>query len=228
MGAQAGEEPVPGHVVPVQTAMVPAAAPLLPASHGLMQMPPPADPAPFAPAAATSPVPVQPAPVVPPPVASAVPVPVPPGPAAQLGAAFVALPSGKDGSPQSLIIRLDPKELGRVQIKLERTADGPARVDLAVERPDTLLLLMQDRSGLDRALTEAGIPPNGRTLSFSLGDPGTGSGPGSGSGGGSGGQAAHGGGASTGHHAPDGGWPDGRERRSREAAWVRAGIDITA
>ena len=39
---------------------------------------------------------------------------------------------------------------------------------LAVERPETLLLLLHDRPQLDRALDAAGIPPEGRTVQFSL------------------------------------------------------------
>ena len=70
------------------------------------------------------------------------------------------------------MIRLAPTELGHVQVRIERPADAPARVVLAVERPDTLMLLMRDQPQLNRALDAAGVPPDGRTLQFALGQSG--------------------------------------------------------
>jgi len=108
---------------------------------------------------------------------AAAPAPAPParpdwtGPAAQLGAAFIALPAAAPGAAQTLVIRLDPLELGRVQIRVERSQDGPARVALSVERTDTLMLLLQDRPRLDQALDQAGVPAAGRIVEFSLASP---------------------------------------------------------
>ena len=62
-------------------------------------------------------------------------------------------------------------ELGRVQMRIERSPDGSARVDLVVERPDTLLLLLRDQPHLHRALDLAGVPSADRTLQFHLTPP---------------------------------------------------------
>jgi hypothetical protein len=142
-------------------------------------------------------------------------------PAAQLAPAFVALAApSQAGAPQRLLIRLDPAGLGHVQIRIDHAGDGPAHVVLAVERSDTLMLLLQDRPQLNQALTAAGVPPEGRTLQFSLADPGAGSTPG--------GMGTDGGGGNPG---------SGQDTADREPpprhpdaafAWQRAGIDITA
>ena len=71
-------------------------------------------------------------------------------------------------APQHLIIRLDPAELGRVQMSIERTPGGSARVELTVERADTLLLLLRDQPQLHYALDLAGVPAGDRTLQFHL------------------------------------------------------------
>jgi hypothetical protein len=65
-------------------------------------------------------------------------------------------------------VRLDPAELGRVQIRIERRKDGPTRVTLTAERPQTLDLLVRDQIQLHRALDQAGIPNEGRSVAFRL------------------------------------------------------------
>lgn len=76
--------------------------------------------------------------------------------------------ASQDGAPQTLVIRLDPAELGRVQVYIERTADGLSRISLQAERPDTLQLLVRDQPQLHRALDLAGVSPDGRLLQFQL------------------------------------------------------------
>ena len=71
-------------------------------------------------------------------------------------------------------MRLAPTELGGVQIGITRQPDGPARVVLLAERPDTLQLLMHDQPALHRALDLAGVPAEGRLLHFQLGTPDSG------------------------------------------------------
>jgi flagellar hook-length control protein FliK len=70
-----------------------------------------------------------------------------------------------DGT-QRLTLRLDPPELGHVQIRIDRPADAPARVDITVERTETLTLLLRDQPQLQRALDQAGVPPDGRSVTF--------------------------------------------------------------
>ena len=196
-----------------------------PAHVPVASAPPPAASSPAQPQPTHVPVPA-PLPQLP----TAPPVP----PAAQLGPAFVSLTgAGQPDAPQQLVIRLDPLELGHVQVRIERAPGGPARVNLAVERPDTLMMLLQDRPRLDQALNQAGVPPEGRIVQFSLAAPdsGTGAAPdrssgGLGSGGAGGGHDAWGGQGQShgGRHSA----PDHRSRPPARVDWLRAGIDITA
>lgn len=88
-------------------------------------------------------------------------------PTAQAAGAIRFLARGKDGA-ETLILRLDPEELGRVQISITQSPKGPASIAIRVEQPETLLLLMRDQGQLHRALDSAGIAPEGRQLSFQL------------------------------------------------------------
>ena len=72
-------------------------------------------------------------------------------------------------------IRLDPKELGVVDVSIEFTKDGRVRAHLMVERPETLELLQRDQRGLEKALQEAGVESDKSSLEFSLGRGGGGS-----------------------------------------------------
>ena len=69
-------------------------------------------------------------------------------------------------------IMLRPEELGRIDIRLEIGADGRVSALVAVDRPQTLDLLMRDSRGLERALQEAGLKADSNSLSFSLRDDG--------------------------------------------------------
>ncbi len=57
-----------------------------------------------------------------------------------------------------------------VQIKLERAGNTTAHIEISVERPEALALLMRDQPALHTALDRAGVPAEGRTLSFQLSD----------------------------------------------------------
>jgi hypothetical protein len=64
-------------------------------------------------------------------------------------------------------IRLDPPELGRIEVNLSVTSHGHAQAALAADKPQTLELLQRDASALERTLKEAGVDLGGN-LSFSL------------------------------------------------------------
>jgi flagellar hook-length control protein FliK len=49
-------------------------------------------------------------------------------------------------------IRLDPPELGRIEVRIDVDHDGNAR--LTVDRADTYDLLRRDAAGLERALQD--------------------------------------------------------------------------
>jgi flagellar hook-length control protein FliK len=67
-------------------------------------------------------------------------------------------------------IRLDPPDLGRVQVKLTVDDTGQAQASLVVDKPQTLDLLQRDSSSLNRVLTDAGLNLSNNGLSFSLRD----------------------------------------------------------
>lgn len=74
-------------------------------------------------------------------------------------------------------VRLDPPELGRVDVKLSVDGDGKVSASLTVERPETLDLLQRDARALERALTDAGLSTDKDSLNFSLKDQGSEGGP---------------------------------------------------
>ena len=158
-------------------------------------------------------------------------------PAAQITPPLVQFAHTAD-SGQRLTIRLEPPELGQVEVRIDRPHESPARVEITVEKTETLTLLLRDQPQLQRALDQAGIPSEGRSVTFHVaspeqrsGEPSTAPAPGVAAGG-AGGDASQG--------APR---DHGKARRQQGAAtdggdtglvavsfagWARAGLDITA
>ncbi len=65
-------------------------------------------------------------------------------------------------------IRLDPPELGRVDVRLHVDASGAATARLTVDRAETLDLFQRDQRTLERALAQAGFDTTRTSLEFSL------------------------------------------------------------
>lgn len=65
-------------------------------------------------------------------------------------------------------IRLDPPELGRVDVKLHVDNTGTVNARLTVDRAETLDLFQRDRQSLERALSQAGLDSSRTNLEFSL------------------------------------------------------------
>ncbi|MGH7154536.1 MAG: flagellar hook-length control protein FliK [Acetobacteraceae bacterium] len=181
---------------------------------------PPPTPTPIATLAATPPAggtaPPTPSHLLPAPPTTA-PAPAPPhNPVAQLAPTLVAFATPVSGT-QHLTIRLSPPELGAVTIRVERPPEAPPRVEITVQHPQTLALMLRDQPRLHHALDQAGIASDGRSLTFYLDDNGRGGSPG---------------GGSTDDHWSAGGTPE-QTTMSDEGplippAWRRAGLDITA
>lgn len=70
-------------------------------------------------------------------------------------------------------IRLDPPEMGRIEIRLELTADRHVNAHVTVERAETLDLLQRDARTLERALAQAGLDDTDGSVTFSLEDRGS-------------------------------------------------------
>ncbi len=65
-------------------------------------------------------------------------------------------------------IRLDPAELGKVQVRLTVDDKGQAQATLVADKQQTLDLLQRDSSSLNRALQDAGLNLSNNGLNFSL------------------------------------------------------------
>lgn len=65
-------------------------------------------------------------------------------------------------------IRLDPAELGRIDVKLDIDAGGQVHARLTVEKAETLDLMQRDQRGLEKALQQAGLDGAKTNLEFSL------------------------------------------------------------
>lgn len=65
-------------------------------------------------------------------------------------------------------IRLDPAELGRVDVKLEFKEDGEVKASLVVDRVETLAMLKRDAPTLQQAFEQAGLRQSPDGLSFQL------------------------------------------------------------
>ncbi|HEX2216373.1 MAG TPA: flagellar hook-length control protein FliK [Xanthobacteraceae bacterium] len=67
-------------------------------------------------------------------------------------------------------LRLDPPELGRIDVRLDVARDGQVTSRLVVERAETLDLLRRDAATLERTLHGAGLRTDDSGLQFSLRD----------------------------------------------------------
>jgi len=65
-------------------------------------------------------------------------------------------------------IRLDPPEMGRIDVRLDMDGAGGINARMVVERQETLDLLQRDSRALERALAQAGLDGAKTNLEFSL------------------------------------------------------------
>lgn len=65
-------------------------------------------------------------------------------------------------------IKLDPADLGRIDVKLAFDSSGTVNARVTAERPETLALLQRDSGSLNQALTQAGLDSSKTNLQFSL------------------------------------------------------------
>ena len=65
-------------------------------------------------------------------------------------------------------IRLDPPELGRIDVRMDVNREGKVSAHLIVEKPETLAALNRDAGNLQRALNTSGLETSENGLNFSL------------------------------------------------------------
>lgn len=85
-----------------------------------------------------------------------------------LPALAVEISAKSQSGAKQFDIRLDPPELGRVEVRLSIDATGKASAHLSADQPQTLSLLQKDAPILARALREAGLDVSQDGLNFSL------------------------------------------------------------
>lgn len=73
----------------------------------------------------------------------------------------------KDGTSK-MIVKLDPPELGELEIRMQVSRLGKMDVMIHVERPQTLELLQKDSRFLQQALNDAGLQADSGSMSFNL------------------------------------------------------------
>ena len=88
--------------------------------------------------------------------------------APNLPALAVEIAAKSQSGAKQFDIRLDPPELGRVDVRLSIDATGKASAHLSADQPQTLTLLQNDAPALTRALREAGLDVSQDGLNFSL------------------------------------------------------------
>ncbi len=75
-----------------------------------------------------------------------------------------ALQAGQD----RITIRLNPAELGRVEVKMELAFDGRTTAIVTADNRDTLDMLRRDSSDLQKALEEGGLQLSDKDMQFNL------------------------------------------------------------
>lgn len=87
-------------------------------------------------------------------------------PASQMVAATIQKAANK-GDTTDIKLRLDPPDLGRLEIKLQFDGSGKLKTFIAVEKPETYLMLQRDAQILERSLQDAGVETDG-AISFEM------------------------------------------------------------
>jgi flagellar hook-length control protein FliK len=65
-------------------------------------------------------------------------------------------------------MRLDPPELGKIDVRVDIDRTGQVTARLTVEKAETLDLMQRDQRGLEKALQQAGLDGSKTNLEFSL------------------------------------------------------------
>jgi len=82
----------------------------------------------------------------------------------------IAIAARVQAGLQQFDIRLDPPELGRIDVRLGVDGNGQVTSHVTVDRPETLNLLQSQQPQLERALEQAGLKTADNGLQFSLRD----------------------------------------------------------
>ena len=90
--------------------------------------------------------------------------------AVPLAGLAVAITARAQAGAKRFDIRLDPPELGRIDVRLAVDGNGQVTSHVTVDRADTLQLLQNQQPQLERALQQAGLQTADNGLQFTLRD----------------------------------------------------------
>jgi flagellar hook-length control protein FliK len=90
-----------------------------------------------------------------------------PDTAADMSALALRIAAKSAAGESEFTVRLDPPDLGRIEVTLNVDSQGAAQANLTADKPQTLELLQRDAPTLERALKDIGLDLAGG-LSFSL------------------------------------------------------------
>ncbi len=119
-------------------------------------------------AAAASAAPQNPTPSAAQPPVHQVPQPLPARPERMGNDVGIEIARQVEGGRTQFSLRLDPPELGRIEVKLEMAADGQVRGVVSADNAHTYDLLRRDADNLARALADAGLKADSNALRFDL------------------------------------------------------------
>ena len=91
-------------------------------------------------------------------------------PTVSLAGLPVAIASRAQAGSSQFDIRLDPPELGRIEVQLSVDSDGQVVSHITADRQDTLNLLQSQQPQLQQALEQAGLKTSDSAMQFSLRD----------------------------------------------------------
>ncbi|MBI3675731.1 MAG: flagellar hook-length control protein FliK [Proteobacteria bacterium] len=89
-------------------------------------------------------------------------------PQPDIGAIAVSIAAKSQSGSKRFDIRLDPPELGRIDVRLSVDGAGKAQAQLSADNQQTLDLLQRDKGTLERALKDSGLDLGSNGLNFSL------------------------------------------------------------
>jgi flagellar hook-length control protein FliK len=78
----------------------------------------------------------------------------------------VEIAKAAKGGREDLLIRLDPRDMGRIHVRLSFDGDGVLRAVMSADSPAALDMLRRESGDLNRALADAGIRSDAQSLRF--------------------------------------------------------------
>ncbi len=76
------------------------------------------------------------------------------------------------GENKSITLKLDPPELGRVEVRMHFGKNNSLKTTILTEKPETHMMMQRDVQLLERALLDSGLDVDGSSINFELADDG--------------------------------------------------------